>query len=122
MNGAKHSILALLMMSIFMTSCNDNLMDMESSLTSTNSLEPMTRSTSDSICEDDATLLEETDELKRLYEKYLISSNHLREKLLSPLQMISSTQTSMQSTKCQSQLRSARLQHLDLRLDIITFL
>lgn len=35
MNGAKHSILALLMMSIFMTSCNDNLMDMESSLTST---------------------------------------------------------------------------------------
>ena len=68
MNGAKHSILALLMMSIFMTSCNDNLMDMESSLTSTNSLEPMTRSTSDSICEDDATLLEETDELKRLYE------------------------------------------------------
>ena len=68
MNGAKHSILALLMMSIFMTSCNDNLMDMESSLTSTNSLEPMTRSTSDSICEDHATLLEETDELKRLYE------------------------------------------------------
>ncbi|MDE5712900.1 MAG: hypothetical protein K2I16_04655 [Muribaculaceae bacterium] len=68
MNRAKHSILALLMMAIFMTSCNDNLMDMESDIISTNSLDPMTRSTSDSICEEDATILEETYELKRLKE------------------------------------------------------
>lgn len=68
MYRAKHSILALLMMAIFMTSCNDNLMDIESDIISTNSLEPMTRSMSDSICEEDATILEETDELKILKE------------------------------------------------------